>query len=43
MRENPENMDSKDAVYMVAVQSCPAAKKLMYDMPSTAGMSAPRP
>jgi hypothetical protein len=43
MRENPENIDSKDAVNMVAVQSCPAAKKAMYDMPSTDGSSAPRP
>src|SRR5688572_11424863 len=43
MREKPENMDSKEAVYIVAVQSCPAAKKVMYDMPSTGGIRAPSP
>ena len=29
MRENPENMDSKEAVNIVAEQSVPAAKKAM--------------
>src|ERR1043166_8465346 len=43
MREKPENIDSKDAVYIVAVQSWPAAKNEMYDIPSTAGMRAPSP
>src|SRR3954463_2353317 len=43
MREKPENIDSNEAVIIVAVHSCPAAKKEMYDMPSTAGMKAPRP
>src|SRR5919201_4428996 len=43
MREKPENIDSKDAVNIVAEQSVPAAKKAMYDMPATEGSSAPRP
>jgi hypothetical protein len=43
MREKPENIDSNEAVNIVAVQSWPAAKNAMYDMPSTEGSSAPRP
>ena len=43
MREKPENIDSNEAVNMVAVHNCPAAKKAMYDMPSSEGSSAPRP
>ena len=43
MREKPENIDSKDAVNMVAEHSVPAAKNAMYDMPSTEGNSAPSP
>src|SRR5437762_10058602 len=43
MREKPENIDSKEAVNIVAEQSVPAAKKAMYDIPSTEGNSAPSP
>ena len=35
-----ENIDSNDAVNMVAVQSWPAAKKATYDMPSTEAQRA---
>src|SRR3954462_5829020 len=43
MREKPENIDSNEAVNMVAEHSVPAAKKAIYDIPATDGSSAPSP